>query len=845
MAYTTEELEAIVDSYLLTKVEVPRFDSQTRNTLAVRDAVYDLLTAALFLKPDALFYVVWLAKNRATGSLDAELALIDAIIDAASKLDDRAVYKVEAVTDLTRAEAALLELNGVMNSSTGLKNAAVPAVQKFRSSIEAFARTELQKNVVDGGDVVETPDELRALIYTKWQDARALRVTNRAEVTAVTNALASFEGVRLQTRILARIVSKMRTRLAEIKTVMQGDSAIEQSREAFLELLAQRTLLTKAASFKTPQRIVFSGRLTLLDSPGTPPTISGAAFSAPFMHRADAGFSVQTEDVVECEVTFGRDTRAALRSIPLLSFPLALATLLPPATISLIRDSAMAPASFTFGADPVSGLALAAAIQAGLSLAADEVVWDALNSELVIYGGDGLESYAELVVTTAAEANFVAAAYPGVPLAAEATPSDVAFVAETLALAASGAAARAAVFDAGAGPLGRFQGISSGSSVYSSGAMGFADLVSTTQWENADVDLVALGVRPGDVLLVGLTTLVITSVAATSFTTESTVLAPGTYGFNTGADLRGIPVGAAVRISAERPDGGDYRVVAPLPGDLGNQLRLDRALNSVDVGFEVSDHRVGFRGRTTAVSSTLEILDATTPPPTPGLAAMGHVGSGPVHAEVTRASSGTDLLLAGVRVGDKVTLDPAGVREVAAIGPYYLDMIPGVLAPLTQAATVERPAHIAFDAMVAALAAAGTEADPAALDLVVARLIRGARYTPQAAAVLNAHRAYLAALRAALAAFQVAKEKSIDFVARTMEEQGMDRALDLFLGLNFTTLFGLEPDAVSYSTNFVRRAAETTRAVAPASKGARGQNGVQDATNLVTKARGYDPWAGS
>lgn len=846
MAYTTDEIQALVDSYLLTKVEVPRYDSGLRNTLAIRDAVFDLLTAALLLKPEAFFYIVWLAKNRLVGGLDKEIAKLSQLMDWASSLDDRPVYKVETTTDLVRAEAALLELNGVLNSTANLKNAAVPAVQKFRSAIESFARTELQKNVVDGGDVVETPDELRAKIYTQWQEIRDLRDDNRTRTANLENAVSDFENVRLPTRALQRSVARMQTRLSEIRTTMEGAEAIAQSREAFLELLTMRTLLTKAATFQVPRRTLFEGPVTLVDSPGIPATIDAAAFSAPFMHRATAGFSLIAEDAVEREVFFGWDTRAELRSLAIPAFPV----LLTGTTLTVYRDDAVVPLTMTFAADPGSGAALAAAVQVGLGLAADEAVWDAGNSQLVLYGGDGMASRLELRSQTLTEQNFVLALWAGQPLIATARPTEVSDIAAFVAAAPSGAGTVAEVVASGAGDLGRFDATVSGDTAVSEKASTLLTLVdpATGAWTGSGVDLVAAGVAAGDVVVVPGAALVVAAVSATALVTEPTGLAAGPYAASIGRDLRGVPAGAAVELVAEWPLGGRYRALAPLITTPANGVRLDRTTVGGAAEAVLYDRRASFVGRTTAVSSSLDLLDPTVPPPSPGIAAMGYAPlPSPAVAALTRVVGSTDFLVLGLRPGDTVSFGTTQAL-ITAVQPYSFDFAPALQAgppgPAYQV-LLERTGHVAYDTMVTDIGYAGDEVPETALDLAVLRLVKGARYTPATQALFNVQYSYLAAVRAALVAYVVPRELAIDFVVRTMEEQGLDRALDLFLSLDFTTFFAMEPDAVSYATHFVRTAATATRELAPVSKTARDPNIAKEASVLFSKARGYDPWLGS
>ena len=62
--YTSDEVQAAIDKFLLGAVSVPKTHLNSRDVVAARDDVYALLTTALLLRPNVYFYVIWLAKNK-------------------------------------------------------------------------------------------------------------------------------------------------------------------------------------------------------------------------------------------------------------------------------------------------------------------------------------------------------------------------------------------------------------------------------------------------------------------------------------------------------------------------------------------------------------------------------------------------------------------------------------------------------------------------------------------------------------------------------------------------------------------------------------------------------------
>ena len=77
--FTDDEVEQAVDQFLFTQVSVPQTKTGARDVLSARDSVYDLLTAALLLRPDSYFYVIFLAKNRLRALVTSQIAALDSI----------------------------------------------------------------------------------------------------------------------------------------------------------------------------------------------------------------------------------------------------------------------------------------------------------------------------------------------------------------------------------------------------------------------------------------------------------------------------------------------------------------------------------------------------------------------------------------------------------------------------------------------------------------------------------------------------------------------------------------------------------------------------------------------
>ena len=277
--FTDEEVREAVDKFLLRQVSVSPLPNGARNVIQLRDTVYDLITTILLLRPDAFFYAVWQATNKLKGLVSKQIAALDSIATDGPGVT-RPSKKVTSTSELTNARAALLEINAGLNARTvGVSGSIGPAVARFRRSVGLFLEGEITKNVVVSNEVVDTADGLKASIQAEWADA----VTRHDEIVALSSsialALSQLASVRLPQSAVQSLVSKIQSRLVELESTMAGTSAVAESRQAMLDLLTMRTLLTKASSFRAPALKLMplvgdSSALLLTDSPGAEASIS-------------------------------------------------------------------------------------------------------------------------------------------------------------------------------------------------------------------------------------------------------------------------------------------------------------------------------------------------------------------------------------------------------------------------------------------------------------------------------------------------------------------------------------------------------------------------------------------
>jgi hypothetical protein len=183
-----------------------------------------------------------------------------------------------------------------------------------------------------------------------------------------------------------------------------------------------------------------------------------------------------------------------------------------------------------------------------------------------------------------------------------------------------------------------------------------------------------------------------------------------------------------------------------------------------------------------------------------------------------------DFVVRGVTAGDLLALtSPAAVPYnvvITSVAPRAVVFTPAVVYEAGSWAYSVRSAGVFAHSGVATASTLFVEEfpDTSDLDVVMSRLSRGGQYSSGFAAILAAYSAALVALRSAIVAYTPARESSVDHIVEALQEQGLDRALDLFLALQLVELFAMHPDEVSYSTAVIRRSADAARELTPESR---------------------------
>lgn len=819
--FTSTEIQAAVDKFLLGNVSVPITSLGARDVMAARDDIYALLTTTLLLRPDSYFYVIFLAKNRLEALRRQQVDALNFILDPSNVAAlNRRGKPVTSTTDLTNARASLLNMNAGLNQSGGNQTRNLgPEVSRFRASVESFVVDQLKPNVVEGSTVTETAGELRAKIGTVWKEVVVRHNDILTLSAAISDAITNLNAAKLPQSAVQAVVSRMENRLDELTTALATDKTLETHRESMLELLTMRTLLGRVSSFRTPQEVLApltgdSGQVSPVGG-----TVAGSlegTISGPFNVPPAATLDFETgTPIVSSTIVMPRYSNAEVSSADLaypLTFPVN-------ADLRLRVDGVLYPSLSYSGSVYASALLFLASINAYLVLHSIPATASIVGASIHIRSNAATDvSSVSVLETTANESLFLSVT--GFARNAVCNPVTVDEI-----VSAAGPWPNVRLAEAKT-EYGNYAGRTAAASVIdlskSSGT------VATTGSETLTftVNLESMDVRALDTLVVidGLRHYVrtILSVAGGIITLDDPIPNVGTKPYRIGPDFTSLPVGTRALVSSNSVplNSGPYRVVL---GDVA-QITVDRTffVNADPVGVVLqTSFLVASATGATAVDGI------TANPASAGATAVGYTvtptqtRAGLTHFE---AVGTVDFLARGVGVGDQITLQtsPAAVVAIELVGLSNLttEPVPFFSGPVEY--VIRSARYLAWLSLVQSVDSFVKNADFAAADFAITRILSGAASTVLlgGGGPVGLYAAAVAAL-SSIQDYVVPFERTIDNILRMLTEQGMDRAADLFTSLQVEEFFGMHPDGVSYSSNLIRTAADVTRNVAPVSRNAR------------------------
>lgn len=854
--FSSEEVQASINRFLTTQIESTKTRLGLRDTLAMRNAAYDILTTSLLLRPDSYFYLVWLTTNRLRALITANQADIASIDEQAQNLAFR-TKPIASTTELTNARAAVLELNAGLSSrrgNQGIAGSIGPAVDRFRRSTERFIRSELTKNVVRSGTVVETPEEIRANLRTLLANVLERHEQILPLATAITEAISRFGQVQLPQRAVADIVTRISEGLASVQATLEGDTALQQSRESMLELLTMRTILTRASSFREPRQLLVplpTDEQTLNLEAGTIPGSKTGTVSAPFNYDRAVTNQLRVQvntPLTQIDTTLPAQGSNAFVRSGILSFPF---TPTVGSAIDVLVDGGGPLTMSPSGGPYVSPAALATHLDglvAGLSVVAD-------GNRMVFFSDTFDDESSVEFDATVGGADVFLGDIPLETLYSGARPVEMEAILEEIANNTIGFRAEEVVTD-----FGSFVGTLNlaGDTITAEPSVSGVDLVVTTGSpvvSSPSVNLEQLGVRPGMAIDIGApvnTEALVVTVEDNVLVLDQDMPASGPASYLVGPDFRSVPVGARVRVSCF--DEFRNSVFRRVSSSGVATITLDAAVPVTGTAFEV-DGNIETRFLKINAVGVGESDGITANPADPGLVALGFTATATqakaAATSVVPASGNVDFIQRGVRVGDALDMSQGATsfstQTVTGVEAQRLRFSPGIEFQPTNdfSYRVTSARYNAWATLQSDIQSGWLDvesfSDTEDLEFQVSRLIRGANPSQQIQLAIDTYEAGLATLLAAIDDYVVPLERTIDNILRMLNEQGMDRALDLLTTLEIVEFFTMSPDSVSYSTHLIRTAAVVTREVAPVGKSYKSLQPGVNPQGRIERPDAFDP----
>lgn len=830
--YTNEEVSGYVSQFLSEKLRVDITKTGRRDVDGAWETLYANLTNALMMDPDAYFYLVWLASNKARALAQDLLDTTNAVIAAASVSSRQAVpLETGDLSQLVNAEAALLNVDAALGENTaGISGSLGPQIRRFQDSVTKFVRGNLGPNVIRSKSFVKTRDEVASDVESLWSDAATQDVELEELLERLQSALSDFSGLRLGTTAVGRMIRRVRDRVSSLQTEVVGRDGLKAQRPAAVELLTAAELVNKASSFQLPGRL----RAPEIGETGE------ASFVVGNNETAEAISSLLGAYTPAADTTFDFTLDGTPYSVPVLAPKCQLlldlngwtsGTLL--GGLEWLLTIALVPYDSGIITDEAHG----AISQSWTDL--DDLV-NYLNTEFsvitasvyddkILLEADNVLTMTHRIASSTLRArgaeafNGAALGYDagdllsGGPVAALPAQwqsvDDATTVAERL--VQLGIDAEAAVVRYGAGI---------GMQVQNSTLV-----LGTTGGDNLYGELGDTVLKAGAPISTDLTGLklhfaqqasdVYTVVSNTEFEIVVTpaLTADRSGQWAAGPDASGY-LGEVFLYSGAPVAQSDLGVsFGWIPGArlgfthlYGAAVQIDTNLRSYSgpVTWAVESRVLQLSHDLTAEDSSMVVTSGVD---------VG-IANGPVYPSTVRVRLTEDVGGRGAEAGDLIDLYFGGTlihsAEVTAVAADLITFDPAYSGDLSAAVKYElRNGHYArFEAMLENMA---WDSLFGAADSAVQRLVSGARYAAGVQTALEEYRDELTTLIDVLDDYAIRRFPAIIRLIRMFREQGFDRALDMLTSLRLNELLRLSAEGVSYRTQLVRKIADTTREIAP------------------------------
>lgn len=253
--FTDAEIQAAVAQLVRTSVRRPYDDTGVRRSDVTFSDMNDAAAGVYVLYPNALYYTAKLCTDKLAKAVEANQNLLTSFMGYVSAVA-RHVAPITQLNSLMNARVALQELaSSSLVRESGFKAITeTSAYQRFNDNTQRFLN-DAGGAVVQGGDVVPTPDEARsqfASTLSLLQDG-FIDVVSRTALLA--NAVVDFDSMNLPATLFSNIVSNSQALIQSEFTklsAMTPDERLTVIRNTVLNVLATRSTVTGFGSLSSP-----------------------------------------------------------------------------------------------------------------------------------------------------------------------------------------------------------------------------------------------------------------------------------------------------------------------------------------------------------------------------------------------------------------------------------------------------------------------------------------------------------------------------------------------------------------------------------------------------------------
>lgn len=199
-------------------------------------AIFDSIALALIVKPKAVLYSAFLARNSFLNILTKEIEIIEELLECIEDLSNTS-YLIDDLTDLNSAKNALLQLEQLtlINTSSNI-------YQRFDSSIDKFIEEKLGKSLkrANSTSLVRPSKEAAIDLAERFEALQDAHSQMLERLYALSVGVNNFVSSNIRTILGVAAVSRAKEEIQSIIESLGQDPSDASAREHLIRLLSAR-----------------------------------------------------------------------------------------------------------------------------------------------------------------------------------------------------------------------------------------------------------------------------------------------------------------------------------------------------------------------------------------------------------------------------------------------------------------------------------------------------------------------------------------------------------------------------------------------------------------------------